>query len=160
MPQLVAMPIREVRTYFDAMVLEGQAREAAAEVLHEIQSRLRFLDEVGLGYLNLGRRAPTLSGGEAQPHSPWRVRSVSGLTGVLYVLDEPTIGLHQRDNHQLLAALAQLRDLGNSLLVVEHDRETLNRADHILDFGPGAGIEGGRIVAAGNPRKLKTDNAQ
>ena len=157
MPQLVAMPIREVRTYFDAMVLEGQAREAAAEVLHEIQSRLRFLDEVGLGYLNLGRRAPTLSGGEAQ-----RIRLASqigsGLTGVLYVLDEPTIGLHQRDNHQLLAALAQLRDLGNSLLVVEHDRETLNRADHILDFGPGAGVEGGRIVAAGNPRKLKTEN--
>ncbi len=157
MPQLVAMPIREVRTYFDTMVLEGQAREAAAEVLHEIQSRLRFLDEVGLGYLNLGRRAPTLSGGEAQ-----RIRLASqigsGLTGVLYVLDEPTIGLHQRDNHQLLAALAQLRDLGNSLLIVEHDRETLNRADHILDFGPGAGIEGGRIVAAGNPRKLKTNN--
>ena len=157
MPQLVAMPIREVRTYFDTMVLEGQAREAAAEVLHEIQSRLRFLDEVGLGYLNLGRRAPTLSGGEAQ-----RIRLASqigsGLTGVLYVLDEPTIGLHQRDNHQLLAALAQLRDLGNSLLIVEHDRETLNRADHILDFGPGAGVEGGRIVAAGNPRKLKTDN--
>ena len=157
MPQLVAMPIREVRTYFDTMILEGQAREAAAEVLHEIQSRLRFLDEVGLGYLNLGRRAPTLSGGEAQ-----RIRLASqigsGLTGVLYVLDEPTIGLHQRDNHQLLAALAQLRDLGNSLLIVEHDRETLNRADHILDFGPGAGVEGGRIVAAGNPRKLKTDN--
>ena len=112
MPQLVAMPIREVRTYFDAMILEGQAHEAAAEVLHEIQSRLRFLDEVGLGYLNLGRRAPTLSGGEAQ-----RIRLASqigsGLTGVLYVLDEPTIGLHQRDNHQLLAALAQLRDLGN-----------------------------------------------
>ncbi len=157
MPQLVAMPIREVRTYFDTMVLEGQAREAAAEVLHEIQSRLRFLDEVGLGYLNLGRRAPTLSGGEAQ-----RIRLASqigsGLTGVLYVLDEPTIGLHQRDNHQLLAALTQLRDLGNSLLIVEHDRETLNRADHILDFGPGAGVEGGRIVAAGNPRNLKSNN--
>ena len=123
MPHLVAMPIREVRAWFDTMILEGQAREAAAEVLHEIQSRLRFLDEVGLGYLNLGRRAPTLSGGEAQ-----RIRLASqigsGLTGVLYVLDEPTIGLHQRDNHQLLAALARLRDLGNSLLVVEHDRET------------------------------------
>ena len=157
MPQLVAMPIREVRTWFDTMVLEGQAREAAAEVLYEIQSRLRFLDEVGLGYLNLGRRAPTLSGGEAQ-----RIRLASqigsGLTGVLYVLDEPTIGLHQRDNRQLLAALARLRDLGNTLLVVEHDRETLNKADYILDFGPGAGVEGGRVVAAGNPRKLKANN--
>ena len=157
MPQLVAMPIREVRTWFDTMVLEGQAREAAAEVLYEIQSRLRFLDEVGLGYLNLGRRAPTLSGGEAQ-----RIRLASqigsGLTGVLYVLDEPTIGLHQRDNRQLLAALARLRDLGNTLLVVEHDRETLNKSDYILDFGPGAGVEGGRVVAAGNPRKLKANN--
>ena len=157
MPQVVAMPIAEVRAWFDAMALKGRAREAAAEVLTEIQSRLRFLHEVGLGYLNLGRRAPTLSGGEAQ-----RIRLASqigsGLTGVLYVLDEPTIGLHQRDNRRLLGALARLRDLGNSLLVVEHDRETLNEADHILDFGPGAGIEGGRVVAAGAPHALHSDN--
>ena len=157
MPEVAAMPIAEVRAWFDAMALTGQAREAAGEVLSELQSRARFLHEVGLGYLNLGRRAPTLSGGEAQ-----RIRLASqigsGLTGVLYVLDEPTIGLHQRDNRRLLAALARLRDLGNSLLVVEHDRETLNEADHILDFGPGAGIEGGRVVAAGAPHALHSDN--
>ncbi len=157
MPQVAAMPIADLRAWFDAMVLKGPARDAAGEVLYEIQCRLRFLDDVGLGYLNLGRRAPTLSGGEAQ-----RIRLASqigsGLTGVLYVLDEPTIGLHQRDNRQLLAALARLRDLGNSLLVVEHDRQTLNEADHILDFGPGAGVEGGRVVAAGNPRALHSGN--
>jgi excinuclease ABC subunit A len=112
---------------------------------------------VGLGYLSLSRRAPTLSGGEAQ-----RIRLASqigsGLTGVLYVLDEPTIGLHQRDNRRLLNALEWLRDLGNSLVVVEHDRDTLEAADHILDFGPGAGTEGGRVVATGSPRRLNRKN--
>jgi excinuclease ABC subunit A len=156
-PQVVTMPIREVVAWFDQMVLQGQARASAGEVLHEIRARLRFLDDVGLGYLNLGRRAPTLSGGEAQ-----RIRLASqigsGLTGVLYVLDEPTIGLHQRDNRQLLAALERLRDLGNSLLVVEHDRDTLEAADHILDFGPGAGTEGGVLVASGSPGGLNGQN--
>jgi len=156
-PQVVAMPIREVRAWFEAMILEGQALASAGEVLHEIRARLRFLDDVGLGYLNLGRRAPSLSGGEAQ-----RIRLASqigsGLTGVLYVLDEPTIGLHQRDNRQLLAALERLRDLGNSLVVVEHDRDTLKAADHILDFGPGAGTEGGILVASGSPQELDGQN--
>ncbi|MDP6041382.1 MAG: excinuclease ABC subunit A, partial [Candidatus Latescibacteria bacterium] len=156
-PQVVALPIRELRAWFDAMVLEGQALEAGGEVLVEICNRLRFLDDVGLGYLNLGRRAPTLSGGEAQ-----RIRLASqigsGLTGVLYVLDEPTIGLHQRDNRQLLTALERLRDLGNSLVVVEHDRDTLEAADHILDFGPGAGTEGGQLVGAGSPKSLNGKN--
>ena len=156
-PEVVALPIRDLRAWFDAMVLEGQAQEAAGEVLQEICNRLRFLDDVGLGYLNLGRRAPTLSGGEAQ-----RIRLASqigsGLTGVLYVLDEPTIGLHQRDNRQLLAALGRLRDLGNSLVVVEHDRDTLEAADYILDFGPGAGTEGGQLVGAGSPQSLNGKN--
>ncbi|MGA1199752.1 MAG: excinuclease ABC subunit A, partial [Candidatus Latescibacterota bacterium] len=121
LPDVVKLPIRDVRIWFEGLSLKGQEHEAAGEVLSEIHSRLRFLDEVGLGYIDLSRKAPTLSGGEAQ-----RIRLASqigsGLTGVLYVLDEPTIGLHQRDNRRLLAALERLRDLGNSLLVVEHDR--------------------------------------
>ncbi len=153
LPETVDMPISEVRTWFDEMALAPREQEAAGEVLHEIRSRLSFLDEVGLGYLTLSRRAPTLSGGEAQ-----RIRLASqigsGLTGVLYVLDEPTIGLHQRDNRRLLAALKRLRDLGNTLVVVEHDRETLAAADHILDFGPGAGTRGGQLVAANSPKRL------
>ena len=153
LPQIVKLPIRDVRAWFDSLDLKGQEFEAAGEVLAEIKSRLRFLDEVGLGYIDLARKAPTLSGGEAQ-----RIRLASqigsGLTGVLYVLDEPTIGLHQRDNRRLLSALERLRDLGNSLLVVEHDRDTLEAADHVLDFGPGAGTEGGQLVAAGSPKRL------
>jgi excinuclease ABC subunit A len=153
LPDVVKLPIRDVRIWFEGLSLKGQEHEAAGEVLAEIHSRLRFLDEVGLGYIDLSRKAPTLSGGEAQ-----RIRLASqigsGLTGVLYVLDEPTIGLHQRDNRRLLAALERLRDLGNSLLVVEHDRDTLEAADYILDFGPGAGTEGGQLVAAGVPKRL------
>lgn len=153
LPTLADEPIRDVRRWFDGMALEGRELEAAGEVLREIRSRLRFLDEVGLGYIALSRRAPTLSGGEAQ-----RIRLASqigsGLTGVLYVLDEPTIGLHQRDNRRLLGALEQLRDLGNTLVVVEHDRDTLTTADHVVDFGPGAGTQGGQLVAAGRPNRL------
>jgi len=125
------------------------------ELLHEITARLRFLVDVGLDYLGLDRAAPTLSGGETQ-----RIQLASqigsGLTGVLYVLDEPTIGLHPRDNRRLIGALHRLRDLGNTLLLVEHDREVIASADHVLDFGPGAGAFGGRIVADGPPRKLRS----
>ncbi|MDA0710015.1 MAG: excinuclease ABC subunit UvrA, partial [bacterium] len=153
LPNLVHSPIRDVRGWFDALDLETQENNAAGEVLQEIHNRLRFLDEVGLGYIDLARKAPTLSGGEAQ-----RIRLASqigsGLTGVLYVLDEPTIGLHQRDNRRLLAALERLRNLGNTLIVVEHDRDTLEAADYILDFGPGAGTEGGALVANGAPKRL------
>ena len=119
-----------------------------AEVVREIQSRLEFLLEVGLGYLTLDRESGTLSGGEAQ-----RIRLAtqigSGLAGVLYVLDEPSIGLHQRDNSRLLGTLRRLRDLGNSVIVVEHDEETIRAADHVIDLGPGAGPRGGEIVAQG-----------
>ncbi len=150
---LTETPIAELRTWFEDLQLTTRDSESAGEVTKEIQSRLRFLDDVGLGYLSLARRAPTLSGGEAQ-----RIRLASqigsGLTGVLYVLDEPTIGLHQRDNRRLLDALQRLRDLGNTLIVVEHDRDTLERADHVLDFGPGAGSEGGELVASGRPGRL------
>src|SRR6266436_3900537 len=119
-----------------------------SDVVREIQTRLQFLVEVGLGYLTLDRESGTLSGGEAQ-----RIRLASqigtGLAGVLYVLDEASIGLHQRDNARLLGTLRQLRDLGNSVIVVEHDEETIRAADHIIDLGPGAGPRGGEIVAQG-----------
>ena len=155
--ELVDLPIGKARRWFEDLVLTERELVAVGEVLQEIRVRMRFLHEVGLGYLSLSRRAPTLSGGEAQ-----RIRLASqigsGLTGVLYVLDEPTIGLHQRDNRRLLAALGQLRDLGNTLLVVEHDRETLEAADHILDFGPGAGAHGGALVAEGPPNLLSSEN--
>src|SRR5262249_37184862 len=125
-------------------------RKVAGELVREVQNRVQFLVDVGLDYVTLGRGAPTLSGGEAQ-----RIRLASqvgsGLTGVLYVLDEPTIGLHPRDNRRLLQALERLRDLGNTLLMVEHDREVIESADALLDFGPGAGEHGGQIVANGTP---------
>jgi excinuclease ABC subunit A len=153
LPVVCEWPVSASRKWFEQLDLTPRERESVGEVLQEIQNRMRFLSEVGLGYLTLARRAPTLSGGEAQ-----RIRLASqigsGLTGVLYVLDEPTIGLHQRDNSRLLMALERLRDLGNTLLVVEHDRDTLERADHIVDFGPGAGTQGGQLVAAGKPARL------
>ena len=131
----------------------GHEAEIARDILPEIRERLKFLCEVGLGYLQLGRSVTTLSGGEAQ-----RIRLAaqlgSNLSGVLYVLDEPTIGLHSRDNEQLLHALQLLKDRGNSLLVVEHDEETMRRADHIIDLGPGAGVQGGQIVAEGTLQDL------
>jgi excinuclease ABC subunit A len=134
--------------YIDNLTLSEHQRRIAGEVVHEIRSRLQFLVEVGLGYLTLDRESGTLSGGEAQ-----RIRLAtqlgSGLAGVLYVLDEPSIGLHQRDNGRLLGTLRRLRDLGNSVIVVEHDEETIRSADHIIDLGPGAGPRGGEIVAQG-----------
>ena len=121
-------------------------------MIREIRSRLRFLNDVGLNYLSLDRSADTLSGGEAQ-----RIRLASqigsGLTGVMYVLDEPSIGLHQRDNDRLIATLRHLRDLGNSVLVVEHDEDAIRAADHVIDMGPGAGVHGGRVMAQGTPTR-------
>jgi len=153
LPEFCALPIAEAHDFFTTLDLTDQDRRIAGEVLREITNRLRFLVDVGLDYLTLDRPAPSLSGGESQ-----RIRLASqigsGLTGVLYVLDEPTIGLHPRDNRRLLDALAKLRDLGNTLVVVEHDRETLERADHILDFGPQAGVNGGQIVAQGSPKQV------
>ncbi len=139
-------------------VLAGKEQEIARQVLKEIVSRLGFLEYVGLGYLTLSRNAGTLSGGEAQ-----RIRLAtqigSNLTGVLYVLDEPSIGLHQRDNSRLIETLKKLRDLGNTLIVVEHDEETIRSADHVLDIGPGAGIHGGYVVAEGTPEEIQANSA-
>ncbi len=151
--QVCEMPLGEAAKYFDSMKLDRRQTKIAGELLHEIRSRLRFLLDVGLHYLSLSRSAPTLSGGESQ-----RIRLASqigsGLTGVLYVLDEPTIGLHPRDNARLIAALCKLRDLGNTLLMVEHDREVIEAADHLIDFGPGAGALGGDVVASGTPKAV------
>ncbi|MBA2225496.1 MAG: excinuclease ABC subunit UvrA [Thermogemmata sp.] len=151
--ELCHKTIAEVEQFFANLSLSQEEQHIAGEVLREIRQRLHFLVEVGLEYLTLARPGPTLSGGEAQ-----RIRLAaqvgSGLTGVLYVLDEPTIGLHPRDNHRLLQALQRLRDLGNTLIVVEHDREMIRSADYVLDFGPGAGREGGQIVASASPQQL------
>ena len=138
----------EAKAYFDALRIEGAKGEIAAKVVREVANRLRFLNDVGLNYLSLERGADTLSGGEAQ-----RIRLASqigsGLTGVMYVLDEPSIGLHQRDNDRLIGTLQHLRDLGNSVLVVEHDEDMMRAADHIIDLGPGAGVHGGQVMAQG-----------
>ena len=132
----------------------GTQQTIAADLVPEIQQRLRFMENVGLGYLALGRSAKTLSGGESQ-----RIRLAaqlgSNLRGVLYVLDEPTIGLHPRDNLRLLETLTALREKGNSLVIVEHDEETMRRADHIIDLGPRAGVHGGEVVAEGTLRDIK-----
>ncbi len=143
-----AMELEGAHAFFESIGLEGVEETIGADLLSEIETRLGFMVEVGLDYLSMGRGADTLSGGESQ-----RVRLAgelgTNLSGVLYVLDEPSIGLHQRDNQRLLRTLEQLRDEGNSVIVVEHDRETMERADHLVDFGPGAGAEGGEIVASG-----------
>ncbi|MBN2085199.1 MAG: excinuclease ABC subunit UvrA [Anaerolineales bacterium] len=148
-----ALSIGEALTFFSNLELSSEQSQIAGELLKEIVSRLEFLMNVGLHYLTLERSAPTLSGGEGQ-----RIRLASqigsGLVGVMYILDEPSIGLHARDNRRLLESLIRLRDLGNTVIVVEHDRETIEAADHIVDFGPGAGILGGRIVAAGKPKDI------
>ena len=132
--------------FFATLSLKGWRGEIADKIVNEIHNRLKFLADVGLGYLSLDRSADTLSGGEAQ-----RIRLASqigsGLVGVMYILDEPSIGLHQRDNQRLLDTLINLRDLGNTVLVVEHDREAILAADHVVDLGPGAGVHGGQIVA-------------
>jgi excinuclease ABC subunit A len=147
------MSVGEAFDYFRQVKFKGRDADIARDILPEIRERLKFLCEVGLGYLQLGRGVPTLSGGESQ-----RIRLAaqlgSNLSGVLYILDEPTIGLHARDNEQLLAALEQLKARGNSVLVVEHDEETMRRADYIIDLGPGAGIHGGQVVAAGTLPEL------
>jgi excinuclease ABC subunit A len=152
------MTVAEAAAHHKALKLDGARAQIAAEVLKEINARLGFLLDVGLEYLTLERSAATLSGGEAQ-----RIRLASQLgselSGVMYVLDEPSIGLHQRDNLRLVATLRRLRDLGNSVLVVEHDLETIEAADWVLDFGPGAGKHGGRIVAQGTPDELAADPA-
>jgi excinuclease ABC subunit A len=146
--------VNDALSFFKTARFQGRAAQIARDIVPEIRERLRFLREVGLDYLQLGRGATTLSGGEAQ-----RIRLAaqlgSNLTGVLYVLDEPTIGLHARDNERLLAALSILKSRGNSLLVVEHDEETMRRADYIIDLGPGAGVNGGEVVAAGTLRELQ-----
>ena len=149
-----ALTVDEARGFFKRLRLTGAARQIATEVLKEIRSRLDFLGSVGLGYLSLDRAGPSLSGGEAQ-----RIRLASQvgseLTGVIYILDEPSIGLHQRDNRRLVATLERMRDIGNTVVVVEHDEETIRSADFVIDFGPGAGVAGGRIVHAGTPKSLE-----
>jgi excinuclease ABC subunit A len=151
---LSAMPLKDAHRWFDSVKLSPQKMAIADKILKEIVSRLTFLNNVGLDYLSLVRSADTLSGGEAQ-----RIRLASqigsGLTGVMYVLDEPSIGLHQRDNDRLLQTLKRLRDLGNSVIVVEHDEEAIMCADYVVDMGPGAGEHGGQIVAQGTPDEIK-----
>jgi len=148
------LTIADAISWFDALALSPRETEIAGKILKEIRDRLGFMNNVGLGYLNLSRTAATLSGGESQRiHLATQIGSK--LTGVLYVLDEPSIGLHQRDNRRLIDTLLSMRDLGNTVLVVEHDEETIRAADHVLDLGPGAGVHGGEIVAAGAPDEIE-----
>lgn len=153
LPALSALSLKDCAQYFGQFKLSGAKAEIATKVVKEISARLRFLNDVGLNYLSLSRGAHTLSGGEAQ-----RIRLASqigsGLTGVMYVLDEPSIGLHQRDNDRLMATLLHLRDLGNSVLVVEHDEDMIRAADHLIDIGPGAGVHGGQLVAQGTAKEI------
>lgn len=148
LPQLTTWSIGEAKAYFDTVAFEGQRAKIAEKILKEISERLGFLVNVGLNYLSLSRSAETLSGGEAQ-----RIRLASqigaGLVGVMYVLDEPSIGLHQRDNERLLQTLIHLRDLGNTVIVVEHDEDAIRLADHVIDIGPGAGVHGGEVICDG-----------
>jgi excinuclease ABC subunit A len=150
--------LRECLAYFESLHLKGAKAEIADKVVREIRSRLKFLNDVGLNYLSLDRNADSLSGGESQ-----RIRLASqigsGLTGVMYVLDEPSIGLHQRDNDRLIGTLRHLRDIGNSVLVVEHDEDAIRAADHVIDMGPGAGVHGGHVIAQGTPQAV-ADSAE
>ena len=154
LPEITGLSIGHVRKFFDTLELEGWRATIAEKVRKEISARVGFLSDVGLDYLSLDRSAETLSGGEAQ-----RIRLASqigsGLVGVMYILDEPSIGLHQRDNQRLLGTLTHLRDLGNTVIVVEHDEEAILAADHVVDLGPGAGVHGGHIVAAGSPAEIQ-----
>ena len=156
LPELVKLPIGDCHAFFDDLNLPGRRQEIADKILKEIQARLGFLVNVGLDYLSLDRSAETLSGGEAQ-----RIRLASqigaGLVGVMYILDEPSIGLHQRDNERLLNTLFHLRDLGNTVIVVEHDEDAMRSADHLVDIGPGAGVHGGQIVSHGTPQHVMAD---
>ncbi|MEO8499278.1 MAG: excinuclease ABC subunit UvrA, partial [Vicinamibacteria bacterium] len=153
---LTALSVGDAHAFLEGLKLKGAEATIAVELLKEIRNRLRFLVDVGLTYLTLDRAAPSLSGGEGQ-----RIRLASQigseLTGVIYVLDEPSIGLHQRDNRKLLEALKRLRDIGNSVVVVEHDREAMEESDWLVDFGPGAGRHGGEIVAEGTPKMVKNN---
>ncbi|MEM0465600.1 MAG: excinuclease ABC subunit UvrA [Candidatus Pacearchaeota archaeon] len=155
---LTELSIKSLIEFFDNLKLEEREFEIAKQILKEIKSRLTFLDKVGLSYLTLSRNSGTLSGGESQ-----RIRLAtqigSGLTGVLYILDEPSIGLHQRDNHKLIETLHTLRNLGNTLIVVEHDEDTIRNADYVIDIGPGAGIHGGKIVATGSPNEIENNES-
>jgi len=153
LPSLTMLPVGEALAYFEALKLKGRQGKIAEKILKEIRERLQFLVDVGLNYLTLDRSAETLSGGEAQ-----RIRLASqigaGLVGVMYILDEPSIGLHQRDNERLLKTLTHLRDLGNTVIVVEHDEDAIRSADYIIDIGPGAGVHGGSIVAQGTLKNI------
>lgn len=153
LPEINDMSISEAYEFFSHLELGSQDQQIAERILKEVRERLMFLKDVGLGYLNLARSANTLSGGESQ-----RIRLASqigaGLVGVMYILDEPSIGLHQRDNQRLLDALKHLRDLGNSVIVVEHDEDAIRQADYIVDIGPGAGVHGGQVVTCGTPEEI------
>jgi excinuclease ABC subunit A len=156
LPAITALSIKQAHAFFDTLKLTGKRGEIADKILKEVNARLGFLLNVGLDYLTLSRSAETLSGGEAQ-----RIRLASqigsGLVGVMYILDEPSIGLHQRDNERLLKTLNHLRDLGNTVIVVEHDEDAINAADYVLDIGPGAGVHGGHVVASGTPSDIRNN---
>ncbi len=158
LPAVTTLPIGDAAEYFGGLTLSGRRGEIADKILKEIGERLQFLVNVGLDYLTLDRSADTLSGGEAQ-----RIRLASqigaGLVGVMYILDEPSIGLHQRDNERLLGTLRHLRDIGNTVIVVEHDEDAIRLADYVLDIGPGAGVHGGQIVAEGTPDEVMANPA-
>jgi len=156
LPEITGLSVGHVREFFDTMKLDGWRATIADKIVKEISDRVGFLSDVGLDYLSLDRSAETLSGGEAQ-----RIRLASqigsGLVGVMYILDEPSIGLHQRDNQRLLGTLTHLRDIGNTVIVVEHDEEAIMSADFVVDLGPGAGVHGGRVVAAGTPEEVQKE---
>jgi excinuclease ABC subunit A len=156
LPEITSLSVGHVREFFDTMKLDGWRATIADKIVKEISDRVGFLSDVGLDYLSLDRSAETLSGGEAQ-----RIRLASqigsGLVGVMYILDEPSIGLHQRDNKRLLGTLTHLRDIGNTVIVVEHDEEAIMSADFVVDLGPGAGVHGGHVVAAGTPEEVKKE---
>ena len=158
LPQVARLTVGDALAFFRRLDLGGTRGEVANKIVEAVSHRLAFLVDVGLDYLTLERSAETLSGGEAQ-----RIRLASqvgsGLTGVMYVLDEPSIGLHQRDNQRLLATLRHLRDLGNTVIVVEHDEEAIRSADHVVDLGPGAGVHGGLVVAQGRPVDIEANTA-
>ena len=147
------MSVFRIKEYINSLKLSKKNAMIADQILKELNARLQFLIDVGLDYLTLSRNAATLSGGESQ-----RIRLAtqigSGLTGVMYVLDEPSIGLHQRDNEKLIETLKKLRDLGNSVIVVEHDTDTMYAADQIIDIGPGAGVHGGNVLAQGTAKEI------
>ncbi len=153
LPEISSWAVDKTKAFFEKLHLPGYRGEIAVKIVKELISRLSFLVDVGLDYISLDRSAETLSGGEAQ-----RIRLASqigsGLVGVMYILDEPSIGLHQRDNARLLRTLHHLRDLGNTVIVVEHDEDAIMSADHVLDLGPGAGVHGGHIVAQGKPADI------